>query len=401
MGQFRYEAKDSQGHTLKGTLDANDRAAAVTLLHKKGVTIIKLDQESKAAAKAHKGHIKAEDLIIFSRQLATMVDSGIPLVQSLSILGEQLEKSTLAPVVLIVQRDIEGGSSFFDAIAKHPHAFSELYANMVKAGETSGKLDVILDRVATYLEKSAALQRKIKSALVYPAVVISMAMIITVVLLVKVVPTFKSIFDTLGGTLPFPTQVLITISDLMRKNFLFFLMGLFAVGFLFKKYISTPKGRYQFDRALLKIPIIGELNKKIAVAKFSRTLATLARSGVPILNALDIVGKTSGNKVVEEGVRNVCASIKEGESIAEPLSKAKVFPPMVVRMISVGEQTGQLEKMLNKIADFYEEQVDAAVTGLTSMIEPLVIAFLGIIIGGIVIALFLPIFKITELLGRH
>lgn len=401
MAQFRYEAKDAQGRPLGGTIEANDHAAAVAILHKKGVTIIKLTQEKKSAAKTHRGRIKTQDLIVFSRQLATMVDSGITLVQCLSILGEQLEKSTLQPIILDVQRDIESGSSFNDAIAKHSSAFSELYVNMVKAGETSGKLDVILDRVATYLEKAAALQRKIRSALVYPAVVISMALIITAVLLIKVVPTFKNIFDTLGGTLPLPTQILITISDLMRQNFLFFLMGLFAIGFLLKKYASTPKGRYQFDKNILKIPIIGELTKKIAVAKFSRTLATLARSGVPILNALDIVGKTAGNKIVEEGVRNVCASIKEGESIAEPLSKTKVFPPMVVRMISVGEQTGQLEKMLNKVAEFYEEQVDAAVSGLTSMIEPLVIAFLGIVIGGIVIALFLPIFKITELLGKH
>jgi len=402
MAQFYYEAKDNQGRTLKGVIDSADRSAAVALLHKKGLTIIKLDQETKVAAKVKRRNraVKSEDLIVFSRQLATMVESGITLVQCLSILGEQLEKTSLAPIILDIERDIEGGASFHDAIAKHPGAFSELYVNMAKAGETSGKLDSILDRVATYLEKAAALQRKIKSALIYPAVVISMAIIITTILLVKVVPIFKNIFDTLGGTLPLPTQILINVSEMLRKNFLFFLIAVIIAGFLFKKYINTPRGRYQFDKTILRLPVIGELNKKIAVAKFSRTLATLTRSGVPILNSLDIVGKTSGNKVVEEGVKSVCTSIKEGESIAEPLSKAKVFPPMVVRMISVGEQTGQLEKMLNKIAEFYEEQVDAAVSGLTSMIEPLVIAFLGIVIGGIVIALFMPIFKITELVGK-
>lgn len=399
MAHFRYEAKDAQGHALKGAIEASDRVGAVALLHKRGVTIIKLDQDKAVAGKRRRSRINFQDLIIFSRQLATMVDSGITLVQCLSILGEQLEKSTLQPIILEIQRDIESGSSFNDAVAKHPSAFSELYVNMVKAGETSGKLDVILDRVASYLEKAASLQRKIRSALVYPAVVISMSLIITIVLLVKVVPTFTNIFATLGGTLPVPTQILIAISDLLSKHLFVFLIVFFGIGFLLKKYIATSRGRYQYDRMLLKLPVVGELNKKIAVAKFSRTLATLTKSGVPILNALDIVGKTAGNKVVEESVRNVCASIKEGESIAEPLSKTKVFPPMVVRMISVGEQTGQLEKMLNKIAEFYEEQVDVAVSGLTSMIEPLVIGFLGLVIGGIVVALFLPIFKITELLG--
>ena len=253
--------------------------------------------------------------------------------------------------------------------------------------------------MATYLEKTSALQRKIRTSLIYPGVVVSMAIIITALLLVKVVPTFKNIFETLGGTLPFPTQILILVSDLCRKYFIFTFGGLILVCFVFKKYISTERGRYNFDKRLLRFPIFGPLFRKVAVAKFSRTLATLVRSGVPILNALDIVGKTAGNKVVEETVRNACVSIKEGEPIAEPLARNKVFPPMVVRMIAVGEKTGQLEKMLNKIADFYDEQVDAAVTGLTSMIEPLVIAFLGIVIGGIVIALFLPIFKITELLS--
>ncbi|MDD2866928.1 MAG: type II secretion system F family protein, partial [Candidatus Omnitrophica bacterium] len=267
-----------------------------------------------------------------------------------------------------------------------------------KAGEASGLLDEILDRLAGYLEKSSALQRKVKSSLVYPVVVICMAVLITIVLLVKVVPTFKGIFASLGGTLPLPTQVLILISDTLRRFFPFVVGAFVILGFAFKKYIDTPRGRYQLDTALLRMPLFGPLLRKVVVAKFSRTLSTLVRSGVPILNALEIVGKTSGNLVVEEAVMNARTSIKEGEPIADPLSKSGVFPPMVVRMISVGEQTGQLEKMLTKIADFYDEQVDAAVSGLTSMIEPVVIGFLGIVIGGIVIALFMPIFKITELI---
>ncbi|MFH1622718.1 MAG: type II secretion system F family protein [Candidatus Omnitrophota bacterium] len=398
MPHFRYEAKNVEGNTQSGYIEAEDNKAAVALLHKKDLTILNLKEEKKKSFKAKK--VKLDDLVIFSRQLATMVDSGISLVQALSILSEQAENKTLSTTTLIIQKDIEGGSSFCNALAKHPQIFSELYINMAKAGETSGKLDEILDRLAAYLEKANALQRKVKSSLVYPAVVISLALIITVVLLVKVVPIFKNIFDTLGGTLPLPTLILIGISDIMRKYFPIVIVGLIIFSILIKRYISTPKGRYRFDKILLKLPIFGPLFRKVAVARFSRTLATLVKSGVPILGALTIVGKTSGNKVIEENVLNACNSIKEGEPISVPLSKDNVFPPMVVRMISVGEQTGQLEKMLNKIADFYEDQVDAAVSGLVSMIEPLVIAFLGIVIGGIVIALFLPIFKITELIGN-
>ncbi|MEK7849920.1 MAG: type II secretion system F family protein [Candidatus Omnitrophota bacterium] len=331
--------------------------------------------------------------------MATMVDSGITLVQSLHILSEQAENKILSSVTLKIKEDIESGSSLHEALERHPKIFSNLYINMVKAGETSGLLDEILDRLASYLEKSSALQRKVKSSLVYPAVVISMAILITMVLLIKVVPTFKGIFDSLGGTLPMPTQILIGISDVLRKFFLFIVIAFAALVFLFKKYINTPKGRFQFDYNILRAPVFGPLFRKVVVAKFSRTLATLVKSGVPILNALEIVGKTAGNMVVEKAVTDARASIREGEPISEPLLRSGAFPPMVIRMISVGEQTGKLEKMLNKIADFYDEQVDTAVSGLTSMIEPLVIGFLGIIIGGIVVALFMPIFKITELIS--
>ncbi len=396
MGFFSYIAKDSQGLRIKGMLEAVDQKDALAVLHKKGLIIISVKEERVKAVK-DKG-IKLDDLVVFSRQLATMVESGITLVQALHILSEQSENKILSGVTLKIKDDIESGSSLHEALSRHPKIFSNLYINMVKAGETSGLLDEILDRLATYLEKSSALQRKVKSSLVYPAVVISMAILITVVLLVKVVPTFKGIFASLGGTLPMPTQILIAISDTLRKFFVFVVIAFIILVFIFKKLIDTPKGRYQFDKYSLRMPVFGPLLKKVVVAKFSRTLATLVKSGVPILNALEIVGKTSGNKVVEEAVDNARTSIKEGEPISEPLSRSGAFPPMVVRMISVGEQTGQLEKMLNKIADFYDEQVDAAVSGLTSMIEPLVIGFLGIIVGGIVIALFMPIFKITELI---
>ncbi len=396
MGTYGYIAKDSQGLRIKGMLEARDQQDALAVLRKKGLIIISVKEEKIQAVR--ETGVKLDDLVIFSRQLATMVESGITLVQALHILSEQAENKMLASVTLKIKDDIESGSSLHEALERHPKIFSNLYINMVKAGETSGLLDEILDRLASYLEKSSALQRKVKSSLVYPAVVVSMAVIITAVLLIKVVPTFKGIFASLGGTLPLPTQILIGISDTLRKFFLFVVIGFVILAFLGKKFIDTPRGRYQFDKRSLRLPVFGPLLRKVVVAKFSRTLATLVKSGVPILNALEIVGKTSGNMVVEEAVNNARNSIREGEPISEPLSKSGAFPPMVVRMISVGEQTGQLEKMLNKIADFYDEQVDAAVSGLTSMIEPLVIGFLGIIIGGIVVALFMPIFKITELL---
>lgn len=398
MSTYQYTAKDKNGYTVRGRLESASESEAVSLLHKNALVIISIRKIKKQITPDTK--IKADDLVIFSRQLATMIDAGIPLVQSLGILDEQIENKNLKNVVGAVRQDVDGGASFCDALSKHPKVFSELFINMARAGEASGMLDEVLDRLAAYLEKSAALSRKISSSLVYPAVVVTMAVLITAVLLFKVVPTFKGIFEMLGGQLPLPTQILIGVSELFRKYILFLVVLGVSVGFLFKRYIATEKGRYKFDAWKLKIPVLGELFRKVALAKFSRTFSTLAKSGVLILNALDIVGKTSGNRVVEKTVAECLLSVRNGEPISRPLSKSQVFPAMVCRMISVGEQTGQLEKMLSKIADFYDEQVDAAVTGLTSMIEPIVIVFLGIVIGGIVVSLFLPIFKITQLIAK-
>jgi len=400
MNTYRYTAKDKNSHTVIGILEGTSEAEVADILHKKELVVVSIEPAEKKILKTRDKNIKLDDLVIFSRQLATMIDSGVPLVQSLGILAEQIENKNLRDVVISVRQDIEAGMSFYDALAKHPYVFSELFINMTKAGEASGTLNEILDRLATYLEKTAALTRKIRSALVYPAILISMAILITTGLLLKVVPIFKEIFASFGGKLPLPTQILIETSNLLSRYFLIFVVLLIALSFLFKRYISTEKGRYNFDAQKLKTPVIGKLFHKVALAKFSRTFSTLARSGVAILNALDIVGKTSGNKVIEKAVLECRKSVRDGESISQHLSKSKVFPPMVCRMIGVGEQTGQLEKMLSKIADFYDEQVDAQVTGLTSMIEPIVIAFLGIVIGGIVISLFLPIFKITELISK-
>ncbi len=401
MNTYQYTAKDKNGSTLVGILDGASDVEVADTLHKKELIVINVELIKKKASSRKAGKkVKIDDLVIFSRQLATLIDAGISLVHALGILSEQIENKNFRSVVLAVRQDIEAGMNFSDALSKHPAIFSELFINMTRAGETSGMLDDVLDRLATFLEKSSALQRKIKSSLVYPEVVVSMAVIITAVLLLKVVPTFKGIFDSLGSQLPLPTLILIAVSDIFRKYFLYTLGGVIVIIFVFKKYISTEQGRYNFDTYKLKVPVLGPLIRKLAVAKFSRTFSTLVKSGVSILSALDIVSKTSGNKVVEESIISCSNSVREGESIAKPLSKSGVFPPMVTRMISVGEQTGQLEKMLTKIADFYDEQVDAATTALTSMIEPLVIAFLGVVIGGIVISLFLPIFKITELIGK-
>lgn len=404
MPKFKFVAKNQQGHSVTDTVEAENEAAIIESLRKRQLIIISIIPQ---AAKRHGlsfklpvlgGGVKIDDLVVFSRQLATMVSAGLPIVQSLDILSEQIEKRHLKSIVALVKKDVETGSSLSEGMAKHPKVFSELFINMVSAGETSGMLDEILGRVAAYLEATSRLMKKISSALVYPTVVVAMAFVITLFMLIKVVPTFKGIFSGFGGTLPGPTLILLKISDTLRQYFpIVFGIGV-VIAIVVARYINTPRGRLRFDSLVLKLPLVGKLVRKMAISRFARTLSTLVKSGVPILAALEIVGKTSGNKVVEVAVRNVRDSIKEGESIAAPLAKAGVFPPLVVRMISVGEQTGSLEEMLSKISDFYDTDVTTSVEGLTSLIEPLVMIFLGLIIGSIVVALYMPIFKIGELI---
>jgi type IV pilus assembly protein PilC len=400
MPLFEYQAKDKVGKPVNGVSEAVDERTLVELLRKQQLIIIAVKpkkKKEKSSAKAKMGgKIKLGELVLFSRQLATMIDSGIPLVQALEILTEQIESPGFRAIVGEVKRDVATGSAFYDALAKHPRAFSPLFVNMVKAGESSGALDDIMERLASYLEKTDSLVRKVRSAMVYPMVVTSMAIIITLVMMVKVVPVFKSIYADFGGDLPLPTLILTAISDFLIKWF-FLWMGAIVVFFIsLRRFIATERGTVLFDRFKLDMPVFGVIMRKVAVSKFSRTLSTLVKSGVPILQALEIVGKTANNRVIESAVDRVRASIREGENITNPLMRSKVFPPLVVRMISVGEQTGELEKMLTKIADFYDDQVDAAVSSLTSLIEPLVIAFLGIVIGGIVICMFLPIFQLAN-----
>lgn len=403
MPNFKYVAKDSAGKAINGFFEAPDRAQAIDALRKKDLIIVSLNESlpkfGVSMMPFWTKKVKADDLVIFSRQLATMVYAGIPLVSALDTLGEQIENKAFGSIVLKIRNDIETGSSLSDTLSKHKKVFSSLFISMVKAGESSGMLDDILDRLAAYLEKTSALQKKIGSALIYPAVVSGMAVAITLLLLLKVIPIFKDIFAGFGAELPKPTMVLIAISDALRKHFPLMAIIITGVVFLVLRYVKTEKGRLIYDLLLLKMPIFGILFKKVAISKFTRTLSTLIKSGVPILNSLDIVGKTAGNKAIELAVETVRTSVREGESIAEPLTRSKLFPPMVVRMISVGEQSGQLEKMLTKIADFYDEQVDAAVSGLTSLIEPIIIAFLGIVIGTVVICMFLPIFKVATIMS--
>lgn len=396
MPIYTYRAKNNQGMNFTGVLEASVINEAVSSLRKKDLFIISVQETSIESVKEKK--VRLEDLVIFSRQFATMIEAGIVMVHALQILESQTKNKVLAVVIIDIRDQILNGSSLSDALSKFPKVFPSLFISLVKAGEISGFLSETLERAAIYLEKSNSLRRKVRTAMVYPAIVIFMAVAITAVLLIKVVPTFEGIFKTLGGVLPFPTRLLLMVSVIVRKSFLFILIGLGVGVAAFRNCILTPKGRYKFDSILFKLPIFGDIFQKVTMARFARTLSTLTKSAIPIIQGLGIVAKTAGNALVEEAVNNAAKAVRHGESIAEPLSKSSIFPAMVVGMISVGEQTGELEKMLSKIADLYEEEVDAAVNGLAAMIEPIVIGVLGVIIGGIVVALFLPVFKITELI---
>lgn len=399
MPTFKYVAKDQNARDVTGKIVADRQSGVVEELRKRNLTIISIAPVKEAVSFSFsRKKVKEEDLVMFSRQLATMVDAGIPILQALDALQEQISHPFFKGVIASVRDDIQVGSSLSAGFSKHPQAFDTLFVNMVKVGETGGVLSAILDRVATYMEKTIKLKHKVQSAMIYPAVVVSMAAIITIILLVKVVPTFASIYDSFDAELPAMTQLLINISNIMKKYILFVIGFFILMGFLLSRWYQTNQGREAVDGFSLRVPIFGEIIRKVAISRFSRTLATLLQSGVPILESLDIVGKTSGNRVVENVVSTVKVNVREGESIAGPLVKSGVFPPMVTRMIAIGEKSGQLEKMLTKIADFYDDQVDAAVAGLTSIIEPVIIGFLGIVVGFIVIALFLPILNITQVL---
>ncbi|KAF0127491.1 MAG: pilC [Elusimicrobia bacterium] len=396
--QFAYKAKDSMGKVLEGTVEASDQAAAISRLRGQRLTVVEINARSGGPKKI-KGKVTSKDIVMFSRQLSTLVSAGVPIVQGLSILEQQADTPAFRAVLTALRTDIESGLSIAEGMRKHPRAFTELYVAMIKAGEVGGILDTILERLSAYLESSEALKAKVKSALMYPAVVLSAAALITVFLIVFIIPIFKDIFGGFGAELPFLTQIIIDISDLLRK-YIIHLILLGGVAFWgLKKWAATEKGHRTIDDLSLKLPIFGILLKKVAVAKFTRTLGTLIKSGVPILQGLETVAQTAGNKVIEEAINKSRDSIKEGGRISDPLRKAGIFPPMVIQMISVGEETGALDNMLAKIADFYDAEVDTAVRGLTSMIEPLIMIVLGVVIGTIVIAMMMPMFSLGEMVG--
>ncbi len=402
MNLYSYTVKDQEGKILKGIFEAESQEKLIAHFHKQGSIIFSITETKKKHSAQRRGKVKVEDLVVFSRQFTTLIESGIPVVECLTILQEQVENAYFKRVIADTLKDVREGAALSQALARHRNVFPEIYLSMVEAAEISGNLPSILDRVSLYLEKSNALRKKVTSALYYPAVVILMALSITAFLMFRVVPTFKDIFAGLGHELPLPTRVLIGISDFLttRETIIALVLGLIVGSVGLGKYISSPGGKKVFHRTLLRLPVFGELIRRVAIARFSRTFATLIKSGVSIVKCLDIVGKTSGNKIIEEAVVDAKKAIQEGQPISTPLEKTGVFPVMVVKMISVGEKSGRLEDMLTKIAEFYEEQTDAMVSGLSSLIEPVVIAFLGVVVGGIVIALFMPIITITQYIGH-
>ncbi|HAT72993.1 MAG TPA: type II secretion system protein GspF [Elusimicrobia bacterium] len=396
--QFAYKARESSGKTVEGVVDAADQKAALARLREQKLAVVEIKQGSTRKP-FFKPKIDSKDIVIFSRQLSTLVSAGVPIVQGLNILEAQAENPAFKSVVSGLRGDIEAGLSIADAMKKHPQAFTELYVAMIKAGEVGGILDTILERLSGFLESSEQLRAKVKSALMYPAVVFSVAGLITIFLIMFVIPIFKDIFSSFGAELPFLTRVMINLSDFLREKIFYVLPFLVGGGWLFKRWMKTDKGQEKIDEISLKLPVFGILLKKVAIARFTRTLGTLIKSGVPILQGLETVAKTSGNKIIERAINSSRDSIKEGGRISDPLKKANIFPPMVIQMISVGEETGGLDTMLNKIADFYDQEVDTAVKGLTSMIEPLIIVFLGVVVGTIVIAMFMPMFSLGEMVG--
>lgn len=394
MPAFTYTARTANGDLKTATIEAPSREDVVAQLRRQRLSVVKVDEEAKP--KKAKGSIKMRDIVIFTRQFSTMINAGLPLVQALDILAKQTENKVLADVTRAVVFDVESGHTVADALAKHPNAFSELYVNMVAAGEAGGILDTILMRLATFMEKNDALVRKVKGAMIYPGVIMGVAGFAILVLLLFVIPVFEDMFASVGLPLPLPTRIVIGMSKFLKSYWWLIGAAIGAGSYLFKKYYATSSGMLVVDRILLHVPILGDVLRKSAVSRFTRTLGTLISSGVSILDGLEITAKTAGNRVIQDAIMQSRASIAGGDTIAAPLQKSAVFPNMVISMIAVGEQTGGLDEMLTKIADFYDEEVDAAVGGLLSLLEPIMIVFLGVVVGGMVVAMYLPIFDMIN-----
>ena len=403
MATFAYSGRTRQGKTVTGERIAETMDGAVAALRREQILVTQINPVKEAVAKVAKPRgksVSAKNLAVFTRQFSVMIDAGLPLVQCLEILGTQEEDKNFASVILATRTDVESGASLADAMKKHPKAFDPLFTNMIAAGEAGGILDTILKRLATYIEKAVKLRGQVKSAMIYPIAVVVIAVVVVGVILWKVIPTFANLFAGLGAALPLPTRIVIAASNGLVRFMPFIVVGMGVFVFAFRAYYNSPNGRRVIDSITLKLPVLGPLMRKIAVARFCRTLSTLLASGVSTLEALDITARTAGNAIIEEAIMTTRKSIERGETIAQPLKETNVFPSMVVQMISVGEATGALDTMLGKIADFYEEEVDTAVAGLLTLLEPIMIFFLGVVVGGIVIAMYMPIFDlISKLTG--
>src|SRR5450432_2372340 len=404
MLTFSYQARDASGKIVTGIQDAINEDNAVTSLMSRGLMVLSLQQKATAARKKNTvWKVKETDLVLFTRQLATMIEAGISLVQALTALYEQCDakkQKSLRDVISDVTARVQGGETFHESIAKHPRVFDRLFVSMVKAGEHGGLLAEILDRLAGFLEASARLRKKVKSAMTYPVIVICIAFAITTFLIVKVVPIFGEIFKDFGAKLPAPTQFLIDVSDFMRGEW-YFLIAIFGgVFFGIRTFLRSTRGKQLWDRWKLKLPVFGPLIHKICMSRFARTFAQLIRSGVPILEVMEIVGETSGNNVIAQAIKSVALDVEKGDHLTNAMSKQKIFPPMLLRMVSAGEATGKIDAMLEKMADFWDEEIEALLDALTSLIEPLLIVVLGVIVGGIVIAMFLPIFKLNDIVSQ-
>jgi len=400
MPAYVWKGKTRDGKAVSGERSAENKEAVMALLRRDQILVSSVKEKGKEMVlPKFGGGVPAKDLAIFVRQFSVMIDAGLPLVQCLEILGSQQENKTFAKILQQTRMDVEGGASLADAMRKHPKAFDELFVNMIAAGEAGGILDTILKRLATYIEKAVKLKSQVKGAMVYPVAVIGIAGIVIAVILWKVIPTFAAMFEGLGAQLPLPTRIVIAMSNWFVRLLPFMVVFAIAFVFLFKKYYATYNGRRVVDRMVLKLPILGILMQKIAVARFCRTLATLMASGVPILDGLEITARTAGNAIIEDAIMAVRKGVESGLTVAQPLKESGVFPPMVVQMIGVGEQTGALDAMLSKIADFYEDEVDQAVANLLTLMEPVMIAFLGVTVGGIVISMYLPLFDLISKLS--
>ncbi|MBM4439951.1 MAG: type II secretion system F family protein [Candidatus Rokubacteria bacterium] len=408
MATFAYRGR-AGGGVVTGEIEADNRVGAVAVLRGRGILATAVEEKKAKAAgglgslslfgggKNLGAKVKDKDLAIYTRQFSTMIDAGLPIAQCLGILSEQSESKVLREVTTRIAKDVEGGASLADSFRKYPKTFDGLFTNMLAVGESGGVLDVVLQRLSGYIEKAAALKRKVKGAMVYPITIIGVAFLVIIFMMIFVIPTFAKMFDGLGAELPLPTKIVMMISEFTQSYIIFIIAGIFAGIWLLKRYYATDNGSKVIDALLLKFPVIGTLIKKVAVARFTRTMGTLLSSGVPILEGLQITARSSGNRVVEAAVMHARSTVMAGGTLADPLRQTPVFPPMVVHMINVGENTGALDNMLSKIADFYDDEVDTAVTALTSLLEPLMIVFLGVVVGGLVVAMYMPIFKMVTL----